>query len=89
MCDYIIITNIFTTKACGEVFQIQNGSLNCNSGKVLYFLRLNVCDGTPYVEKSIRLWLKNFKIEHQPFRKRKQNVPQNILHAHYFQERRN
>ena len=30
MYEYIITTNTFTTKACGEVFIIQSGSLNCN-----------------------------------------------------------
>ena len=39
VCDHIVTTNTFTTKACGEVFKIQSGSLNCNSGKVLYLLR--------------------------------------------------
>ena len=32
-CDYIIRTKTFTTKGFGEVFKIQYGSLNCNSGK--------------------------------------------------------
>ena len=31
--NYIITTNTFTTKACGEVFKIQSGPLNCNSEK--------------------------------------------------------
>ena len=35
LCDHIITTNTFTTKACGEVFKIQSGPLNCNSEKVL------------------------------------------------------
>ena len=38
VCDHIITTNTFTTKACGEVFKIQSGSLNCNSEKVFYLL---------------------------------------------------
>ena len=33
VCDHIITTNTFTTKACGEVFKIQSGHLNCNSKK--------------------------------------------------------
>ena len=28
-CDHIITTNTSTTKACGEVFKIQSGPLNC------------------------------------------------------------
>ena len=39
VCDHIVTTNTFTTKVCGEVFKIQIGPLNCNSGKVLYLLR--------------------------------------------------
>ena len=30
VCDYIITTNTFTTKARREVFKIQSGPLNCN-----------------------------------------------------------
>ena len=30
VCDHIITTNTFTTKACGEVFKIQSGPLDCN-----------------------------------------------------------
>ena len=33
VCDHIITTNTFTTKACGEVFKIQSGSLNCKLRK--------------------------------------------------------
>ena len=33
VCDRIITTNTFTTKACGEVFKIQSGHRNCNSRK--------------------------------------------------------
>ena len=33
VCDNIITTNIFTTKACREVFKIQSGRLNTNSKK--------------------------------------------------------
>ena len=39
LCDHIITTNTFTTKACGEVFKIQSGPFNCNSKKVLHLLR--------------------------------------------------
>ena len=30
VCIHIIITNTVTTKACGEVFKVQSGPLNCN-----------------------------------------------------------
>ena len=52
LCDRIITTNTFTTKACGEVFKIQSGPLNCNSENVLYLLRCKICDATPYVGKA-------------------------------------
>ena len=52
VCYHIIITNTFTTKACGKVFRIQSGPLNCNSEKVLYILRCKICDDTPYVGKA-------------------------------------
>ena len=39
VCYHKITTNTFATKACGEVFKIQSGRLNCNSEKVLYLLR--------------------------------------------------
>ena len=31
VCDHIITTNTFTTKACGEVSKIQSRPLNCSS----------------------------------------------------------
>ena len=39
MCDRVITTNIFTTKASEEVFKIKSVLLDCNSEKVLYLLR--------------------------------------------------
>ena len=39
VCDHIITTNSFTTKACGKVSKTQIGLLNCNSEKVLYILK--------------------------------------------------
>ena len=50
--DQIITTNTFTTIACGEVFKIQSGPLNCNSEKLLYLLRCKICDDTPYAGKD-------------------------------------
>ena len=49
---YIIRTNTFTTKGCGELFKIQSGPLDCNSEKVLYFLRCKIFDNNPYVGKA-------------------------------------
>ena len=89
VCDHIITTNTFTTKACGEVFKIQSGPLNCNSEKVLYLLRCKICDDTPYVGKAktkFRLRFNNYKSKHRSFRKGKQNVPQKRFHSHYIQD---
>ena len=52
VCDHIITSNTFTTKACGEVFKIQSGPLYCDSEEVLYILRCKICDDTPYVGKA-------------------------------------
>ena len=75
VCDHIITSNTFTTKACGEVFKIQSGPLNCNSEKVLYLLRCKICDDTPYVGKAktkFPLRFNNCKSKHRSFRKGKQ-----------------
>ena len=85
VCDHIITTNTFTTKACGEAFKIQSGPLNCNLEKVLYLPRCKICDDTPYVGKAItkfRLRFNNYKSKHRSFRKGKQKR----FHSHYIQD---
>ena len=52
VCDHIITSNTFTTKAFGEVLKVQSGFLNCNSEKVFYLVRCKICDNTPYVGKA-------------------------------------
>ena len=52
VCNSIRTTTTFTTEACGEVFKIQSGPLNCNSEKVLYLLKCKVCGEAPYVGKA-------------------------------------
>ena len=69
-CVNIKLQLFFTTKACGEVFNIQSRPLNCNSEKVLYLLRCKICDDTPYVGKAkIKLCFQfnNYKSKHQSF----------------------
>ena len=71
VCDHIITTNTFRTKACGELFKIQSGLLKCNSEKVLYLLRCKICDDTHYVGKAktkFRLRFNNYKSTHRSFR---------------------
>ena len=87
--DHIITTNTFTTKACGKVFKIQSGPLNCNSEKVIYLLRCKIVDDTPYVGKpktKFRFRFNNYKSKHRSFRKGKQNVTQKHFHSHYVQD---
>ena len=38
--------------ACGEIFKIQSGPLNCNAEKVLYLLKCKVCGEAPYVGQT-------------------------------------
>ena len=87
VCDHIITTNSFITKACVEVFKIQSGPLNCNSEKVLYLLRCKICDDTPYAGKAktkFHIRFNNYKSKHRS--KGKQNVPQKRSQSHYVQD---
>ena len=52
VCNSIRTTTIFTTEACGEIFKIQSGPLNCKSEKVLYLLKCKVCGEAPYIGKA-------------------------------------
>ena len=51
VCNSIRTTTTFTTEACGEIFKIQSGPLNCNSENVLYLLKCKVCGDAPYIGK--------------------------------------
>ena len=84
VCDHIITTNTFTTKALGEIIKIQSGPLNCNSEKVLYFSKCKICDATPCFRKVKTMFRLQFK--HRSFRKGKQNVPQKRFHSHDIQD---
>ena len=90
VCNYISTTDRFTTKTSGETFKIKDGPLNCDSDKVLYLLKCNVCDEeAPYVGKSytkFRLRFNNYKSKHRSFRKgNNKQVPQKRFHSHYSQ----
>ena len=89
VCDDIITTNSFTTKACGKVSKIEIGPLNCSSEKVLYLLKCKIGDDTLYIGKAktkFRLRFHNFKSKHRSFRKGKQNVPRKRFHSPYVQD---
>ena len=86
---YISTTNTFITKACGKVFKIQTGPLNCNSDKAFYLLRCKICDDTPCAGKAKAKFhsrFNNYKSKQRFFRKGKQNVPQKRFHSHYVQD---
>ena len=71
VCNSIRTTTTFTTEACGEVFKIQSGPLNCNSEEVLYLLKCKVCGKAPYVGKAktkFRYRFNNYKSKHRDFR---------------------
>ena len=40
VCNSIRTTTTFTTEACGEVFKIQSGPLNCNSEKSIILFEM-------------------------------------------------
>ena len=89
VCNYIIRTYTFTTKAWGKVSKIQNGRPKWNSEKVIYLLRHNIHDDNPCVgnaKKKFHLHFKNYKSKNRSFRKRKQNVPQKRFHSLYVQD---
>ena len=52
VCD----TDTFTTKACGEIFKIQSGILNCNFQKVVY-------QSAEYVVKLLMLVMQKRNLE--------------------------
>ena len=79
LCDYIITTNTFTTKQCGEVFRIQSGCLNCNSEKVLYLLRCKIRDDTPYVGKARIKFRLRFKSKNNLFDKKNRTYNRSIF----------
>ena len=86
VCNSIRTTTTFTTEACGEVFKIQSGPLNCNSEKVLYLLKCKVCGEAPYVGKAktkFRYRFNNYKSKHRAFRKGNRKIPQKRFHDHY------
>ena len=91
VCDFVCNTDTFTTKACGEIFKIQSGILNCNSQKVVYLLKCRICGEASYVGKAkatFRARFNNYKSSHKPYRK-KHKVSQQRFHEHYGQHSHN
>ena len=79
-------TTTFPTEACGEVFKIQRGPLNCNSEKVLYLFKCKVvCGEAPYLGKAktkFRHSFNNYKSKHSAIelsRKEKEKYPRNVF----------
>ena len=86
VCNSIRTTTTFTTEACGEIFKIQSGPLNCNLEKILYLLKSKVCGEASYVGKAktkFRYRFNNYKRKHRAFRKGNRKIPQKRFHDHY------
>ena len=78
-------TTTFTTEACGETFNIQNGRLNCNSEKVLYLIKCKVSGEAPYVGKAetkFRYRFKNYKSKYKAFTKGNRKIPKKNFQDH-------
>ena len=52
--DFICNTDTFSTKSCGEALKIHSGTLNCNSQKVVYFLKCGEALDTGKVKTKFR-----------------------------------
>ena len=89
VCNSIRTTTTFTTEACGEIFEIQrgplnciqSGPLNCNSEKVLDLLKCKVCSESPYVGKAktkFRYSFNNYISKHRASRKETEKYPRNF-----------
>ena len=82
VCNSVRTTTTFTTEACGEVFKLQSGLLNCNSEKLLYLLKCKVCGEAPYVGKAkTKFHIGSITIK--AFRKGNRKIPQKCFHDHY------
>ena len=82
--NLICNTDTFSTKACGETFRIQSGTLNCNS-LVVYFLKCTICEDAPNVgnaKTKFRARFSNYKSAHRYHTKRRK-VSQKRVHEHY------
>ena len=73
VCDFICDTDTFSTKTCGETFQIQSGIFNSNSQRVVYLLKCRICGETPFVGKAkikFRARFNHCKSAHESYRKK-------------------
>ena len=87
VCNFKCNTDTFTTKTCGETFKIQSRMVNCNSQKVVYFLKFGIFGEAHYVGKAetkFRARFNNYKSAHRSYRK-KRKVSQLRFHEHYEQ----
>ena len=83
--DYIVRTNTFATKACGEVFKIQSGPINCNSEKFNYLLRCNILSTMERLKQIFVFSLITLKVKTNIFEK-ENNVSQKCFHSHYVED---
>ena len=84
-CNSIRTIATFITEVCVETFKTQSGPLNCNSEKVLYWLKCKVLGKSPYIGKTnIHSQYrfnnsKNIRLS----RKEIEKYPQTFFHNHY------
>ena len=87
VCDHIITTKNFTTKACGEVFIIQSGPLTVTEKTFFNFWEENFVMILPMLEKlkeTFVFGLIIIKVNTDLIRK-ENNVPQKGFHSRYIQ----
>ena len=81
VCDFICNTGTFSTKACGETFEIQSGILNCNSQKIL---KCRICVGASYVgnaKTKLRARFDNYKSAGRSYRKEREALQQRFMNT--------
>ena len=86
VCDSKSAATTFTTEACQGTCKIQSGPLTCDSKKVLYLLKCEVCGEVPFFRKAKTKCCHRFnyyKSKHRTFRRGNQKVRQKLFHAHY------
>ena len=86
VCDSISTAMTFTTEAWQEIFNIQNGPLNCDSEKVLYLLNFKACDEALHVGKAktrFRYRFNSYRSKHRLIKKGNWKVFEKLLNTHY------
>ena len=86
LCNSVRTTSNFTMKACKETFKIQSSPFNCNSERVLYFLKYKVLAEAPYTENAqtkFRYRFNSYKSKGRSSKKEDQKISLKLFHNHY------